>query len=491
METRLRKRKVTRRNKMSISGKTVHSGIKSVISDVENEHNRLSKELYNDENTITQLSEERENSYFTLATTYLPEMTSEAIKNSLKEVQREVKEIFQIRQRRRQELENLMGSSRTNKIQFETRLEEVTKQLEEKAARRDEIKGIIARELDENKEYITLHSEAQKADAQLKQNKKRHEAVKNESEKKLSEYEKNELFMYLLRRNYGTKKQIGNSLTMRLDDFVAGIVNYKEQLYKNYMPLKETPGLINEEIEKRQTEINAIVEKLKTFEDASARNHGLPKILEEGIEISKTRSEVISEIEKLDADSKKYSAERSELDNIKGEYHKRAIKKLKEYLKGHDIAELKKLARSTPGTEDDKLVGRIEDIDKEIRNRKDKAKEVKKQQNDIATRLDDLRDIQNTYTRKDYESSRSYFDSGFDINSFLIGYLSGSYSAGDVKGHIEQHQHFESVQTYTPTYSYSSPSPSHTPSDSGFSLGGMGDAGGISDGGGFGDAGGF
>jgi chromosome segregation ATPase len=470
---------------MSISGSSVSNKIKEQLSVVESGHEKLSSKIYDYEKKITGLMEEREDTYNKLAVIYLPEIDSESVGKTLKEVQKEVRAIFEEKQERRKKVEELMQASKENKKSLEERFDDVTEKLKIKAAEHDKVKDTVMKECKEIPKYNDTILQADKAEEKLKQNKIRVEEVKNEAMEKLPAYENNKLFSYLLKRNYGNDVCMGNPVTKRLDGFVAKVVNYDEAK-KNYDFLKSMPELMKEEVGARQKELDSLVKNLQEIENEAGSKHGLQKIISSGVTLFKERKKISEEMGKLDDKYKEYIAERKELDNTKGEYHQTAIKKLKEYLKGDSLADLKEKAKATSGTEDDKAVYRIEEIDAEIREFKDKSKDVKKERDDMGEKLEKLKDVYKKYTSSNYDSSNSNFESGFDINNLLILYMAGQMSHNDVWKDIEKHQEFE----HHSSYSSSSYSSSSHDSGSGFGGGGFSGGGGFG-GGGFSSGGGF
>jgi chromosome segregation ATPase len=468
---------------MTISGSSVQSAIKSQINEIENEHEKLSSKIYDYEKKINSLMGEREDTYGKLATIYLPEMDAESVKNTLKEVQKEVQTIFEEKQLRRKKVEEMMQDSKENKKGLEGKFEDVTETLKEKGKEHDKIKGAVMKECNENPKYKETYSQASQARVKLEQNKERVDEVKNEAEGKLPAYESNKLFLYLIERSYGTNSYIGNTLTKKLDAFVAKITKFDEAK-KNYDFLKSMPKLMKEEVDKRQKEMDDLVNVLKEIEDKVGGKYGLQKIIREGVDLSTERKKIGEKIGKVDQEYNNYVQERKDLDNTKGEYHQEAIRKLKEYLKGDDIADLKQKAKATPGTEDDKAVSRIEEIDTGIRELKDKSKDLIRERDDVGKKLENLKGLHKKYTSNNYDSGSSYFKSGFDINHLLIAYMAGKMSHDDAWNEMKSHHEVEEHHS-----SYSSSSDYHS-SSSGFGGGGFSGGGGFG-GGGFSSGGGF
>lgn len=475
---------------MTKTGSKVYKDMSAKVKEIEIEHEKLSKDVYNYEHKLDSLVSEREDCYTQLAAIYLPEMTAQSVKNTLKEVQGDVQKIFKQKQERRRELETSMHSSMKKKNDLESKLEEVTETLNQKAAEREKLKAETIKDLSINKDYVNLSSEANQSGRRLEKNKKRLEEFKAEAKEKVLPYNKNGLFTYLLNRKFGTSDYQGRSITKILDSVVAKAVDYKE-MKKNYDFLRSMPELMNIEFNKRKEDFESLTKKVQKIEKEYSGKHGLTKVMEEGIAMGKSREEIMAGISKLDNNYRQYSQERKEIDNTKDEYHKKAVQGLKEYLKGDDIKELKRIASSTSGREDDKIVQAIDGIDADIRSFKDKSKEAKSKRNAIEEKLRELNDIKSRYAKKDYNSDRSYFDDGFNVNSLLIGYMLGNYSNDHCWNNIEKSQHFKSEESYSSSYHHDDDGGGGGGGGSGGGFGGGFSGGGGFGGGGFSSGGGF
>ncbi|VVB77970.1 Uncharacterised protein [uncultured archaeon] len=477
---------------MTKSGTTVHKEIKAKIKQAEKEAEGIEREIYGYESQINSLTEERENCYVTLATTYLPGLDAESVKKTLSEFQNTVRGIFNNKQKRRQQLEDLMKESKEKRSTLDTELEAVSEDLIKKTAERDSIRKSISEEIGKNDSYVKLDSLAKESNAKLDQNKKRVEEVEKEASEKLPIYENNKLFSYLSERKFGTpeyNETQGNMIKM-LDSWVARIVGYKNA-QKCYDFLRSMPELMRSKVEERQTELEGIVKQMKEIENEAGEKYGFPKVLEEGSKINNKKEKIIGQINESDKEYAEYSNERKEIDSKKDPYHNDAIQKLKAYLKGEKIADLKRQARETPGTEDDKLVSRIEEIDATVRGLKDKAKEAQTNREAYSEKLNGLKSIERKFKSEDFDSDRSYFPSTFDIGDFLTGYMIGKYSSNQVWGTLESKHEEEPAPVYHSSSSYdyggssnSSSNWSSPSTDSWSSGGGMG-GGGWSSGSGF------
>ena len=465
------------------SGKQVYGEIQDVIQEVESQSNKIGKQIQSIQTGTKDLAQQQEDTYVQLALVYLPEMEAKAVKQTIAEVRGDVQRIFDRKNERRLQLEELLSDTSAQRTKLQSKLKVVSTDFEKTTDEKEKIESAIKNDLAQNSSYVDVDKKYQFALERLKQDKRRAEAFEEEAKAKLSAYESNNLFMYLIQRKVNTPEQEGNNLTRILDDFVARVVNFEENK-KSYAFLKAMPEKMEAEIEEEKTEVDALITKMQIIRDEAVQRYKLPPVLEECRTIEKTRNDLRRAIELADNELIKYQTEITQNDEKKGTYHLEAIKKLKGYLSGETLTKLKELARSTPSQEDDNLVERIESISDQFEKEKDRITDLKKQQSEIQRKLEELRGIERNFDSNDYDSSRSTFSSGFDVNSLLTGFILGKYSASHVNSEIGNNHHLKPVETYHSSSSdWSSSSSSWGGSSSSHSGGGFSSGGGFGGGG--------
>ena len=278
---------------MSISGSSVHKKIKEKIQKVESQSEELVSQLYQTEQNLTNLTAERENCYISLAAHYLPELDSQAIQTTLKEVREDVERVFREKQERRSTIEGLMKDNRKKNHKLEEEIDTVTEQIEQQAQNRDKTLKLISEDLQKDANYTQRDEEAKKAEARLQQHKKRVEEVEGESSKKLPTFEKSKIFSYFLRNGYGTTEYQRRGLRKRLDSWAAEKINFDENK-KCYDFLKSMPEMMKQEVARRQEELDHVVSEMEGIESDVEKRHGLPKIVARAEKLMNKRQKPIT-----------------------------------------------------------------------------------------------------------------------------------------------------------------------------------------------------
>ena len=242
------------------SGREVYSQLQDTIEETCSRYTKVGKQIKKVQTVVRTLSDEQEKIYSDLALLYLPEMEANAVKNTIKEVRGAVQRIFDQQNARRTQLEEMIEDSNTQRKKYQDKITEIAPKYDELTAKKTEVQGKINQELYQNASYVELIKNAKFTEERLKQDARRADAFEEEASKKLVAYESNNLFMYLVNRNFGTSEQKGNNLIKKLDSFVAKVVNFNDNK-KNYDFLKAMPEKIQEEIAREQEKANNLKEQ--------------------------------------------------------------------------------------------------------------------------------------------------------------------------------------------------------------------------------------
>ncbi|MFH1588980.1 MAG: hypothetical protein ABIB43_00235 [archaeon] len=473
---------------MTQNGDDVQDEIQGVISKLEKFEREAQSKLDKVQYSTRTLVQERDNLFTKLAEFYLPEMDADAIKNTLREKQAHIEEIYAEKEERRTEVEQKINNLTEKRLYKRNELTETTHKLNDIVNKREELSALVNKELKENKEYHLTETRAEQAKQKLARNKLRVQEMNLDAKEKLPAFENNKLFMYLYNNKFGTDSHRKKGITRNLDSWVAKIVNYDDNR-ENYIFLKSMPELMEIELKKRNEEMKGVIDDLTSIETKLAEKYNLPKVIEKGIKTGKQRDSIQIEIKELTNLLQEYSEEKTNLESTRGVYYNEAIEELRSYLKTNNISSLKQKALDSPRKEDDVLVARIEKLDEEMVGLNKQYKTAIDEKDEIQNKINKLERIEDKFTGNDYESSRSRFDSSFDMTNLLEDFLSGKHTESYVLNEIEDNQHFKPVETCSSS-SYGSSSSWGSSSSSSSSGGGFGGGGGFSSGGGF-SGGGF
>lgn len=303
-----------------------------------------------------------------------------------------------------------------------------------------------------------------------------------ESRDKLADYHNSGIFMYLMGKGYGTDAYVAGNLVKMLDRRVASVCNYDVNI-KNYNLLKELPVFMERSLAKARRAHEDAIESLADYELNEMAKDGIPELESDVMSdygsvesLTKRRDSIKSEMHALSDDLDDYSTGNDK-------FSKDAHRVIFEDLADDSLSLLAKKAAETMSHEDDAIVESLRDMSAEVDRLSGSLKVFISKSDSLKRSRGLMSELISMYKRNGYNGSYSRFKSGFNVDDFLAGYLSGSIRMHDAISMMKRYHYKD-----TPSYSSSSSSRSGS---GGFGTGGGFGGGGFSTGGGFGGGGGF
>lgn len=388
-----------------------------------------------------ELLERRAQAFLELAEHYLPAIDQNAVAGTFAEVRGELMEILTRKQRHQRELQKMLDEDAAEANRLDSELQRVTEVLNEKVTRREELEKVVAERLASDADFQRLSKEALAAERELEKDEQRVADIKIEASEKLPSYEKSSLFQYLHKRGYGTAGYGKRGLTKQLDGWVAGLIGYS-RAKRGYEFLRVTPELMALEVSRRRDQFNALMELVEAAEDRHSDAVGLTAVMREGQELGNERDQLVAAIGKQQDIATSHRQELLTLEGKKNQYYEQAISRMKEFLVKLDNWRLQHASRSTPEPQDDEIVAEVVWLGDELESSKRKAAELSADQETWKRRAVELQDLWQRFRRADYDSGRSMFHPGLEIEQLLEGYIRGQVSREDLWSAIRSAQRF-------------------------------------------------
>lgn len=461
------------------TGEDIHDGMVTRIRKVRRQLDREEQRIDSLQQQLAESGERRCATLRALAEFHLPGMTEDAIAGTLSDMEAGIRAIFDEKKDRLSEVERLIPEQRGTLAEAEAALVVVTRALNETGAERARLAHIVFEELQTMPRWQSLFAQAQRLEARVAASGKRLEAAEREQTDKLPAYERDPLFAYLTRRNFGTARAAGTAITRGLDRWVAGVIEYADARAK-YDFLKELPDHAAAVLAEDHAALAAAVPPLARVESEVVDRNGLTPVLERGERLYGEREDARRALREAETTLRDLTGEFAALHDERGSYYESAIDGLEAYLDGRTPEELAAMARASGDPRDDVHVADLQEIDDQLAELRTDLANAKDERDSIADRLAGLEDLRDQFETDDWNGRRSRFDDGLDINALLLGYLAGSHSHGHVHRVLGRSQHFVPIGDSFGEGGFGS---------GGFGGGGFG-GGGFSSGGGFGGGGG-
>ena len=469
-------------------GSEVYSNLSERVNKSETEFSTLQREIQETQHSLLEATKRKDVLFLQLANHYLPELVDERTLTSIKAANDAVSKIMHDKRIREEFVERQIASIAKNKGVLEQRIKGLSGEIDAGSETLTQRSGSAKAHLEADPRYLELTSQARHSETLISRLTGLKKEADSEAKEKLPSFTRDPVFSYLLARNFGGAGYNANFVTRFLDSAVAGVIRF-DDAKESYRRLVSYPDGLGQRIEREKDSLGKKIPEIKRLEKKEYDVAGVTELLTELNGLSERRKSLMGEDARF---SNEYDALHQELTDIrasKGSYHAKAIQVVKDVLLGKETEEsLLRRARDTPSTEDDKIVEEIIKINEKIPGYETTLRARNKEAEAMKEQVDRMRQLKTTFETNNWHGSRSRFDSGFDINTLLVGYLIGRSSLSDVTSRMDSSQHFESPpsSSYSSSSSYDSGS-----SGGGFSSGGGGFGGGFGGGCGGGVGGGF
>jgi hypothetical protein len=196
------------------------------------------------------------------------------------------------------------------------------------------------------------------------------------------------------------------------------------------------------EVDRRRREFNALMEQVETIEDTISDEVGLTEVLHEGDQLGAQREAMVQSLEELAVSKTSRQEQIQTLEGSRNQYYKQAVDKMKRFLASLDEARLAERARRTPEPDDDALVEEITKLGEQLEQTRNQEAILARERQSWSERLHGLQQVLVQFRSTEYDSRRSLFSAGFDLDVHVARYLEGRESGQQLWNAIGQHQHF-------------------------------------------------
>lgn len=241
-------------------------------------------------------------------------------------------------------------------------------------------------------------------------------------------YRADRLFSYLWDRQYGTRDYRGGLITGTLDDWVAGLCNYRDAAL-HYKRLTEIPTRLKEHVVRLEEKAETERAVLKAMEEEALQRDGATKLREASV----ARQSRLDELDARIAETEK--AHRSAVDeqtaaagSSDGAY-RQALNILTETLEEEDLSDLRRLAAQTASLEDDDAVSALIALEDEAEDLKDDEEAARDLIKKYRRSLEELERVRGRFKEARYDSPASEFPTGELIGSMLGQIIVGALTS--------------------------------------------------------------
>lgn len=414
---------------MTRSGPEVVEALESVAAEAVAEAADAAERRESTERAVREIAERLETRFNELAIEFVPDLDRGTISETLATGRSELIEIADRRDRRLRELDarrvRLADELRSRDADWAAADAEATAAKTAFDAKRQEIEAYLAADAD----YQQMLAGIDTARRRLEADRARLAEVKLDAEEKRPEYDADRLFTYLRDRDYGGPEYRHGGIVARLDRWVARLIDFPA-LSASYRFLTDVPELMEQEIERRNAELDELVGQSLDAIKMAERRFGLEP-LQRAAESSAKEAERRAErrdrtAEQIDDLTEQIEAIRSQ----EGGFYATAIERYSQTLAQSGDRVLATEASETATLTDDDLVADIRILRGRLTDEERVADEAVAQSERLQKRADDLQFVARRARQSDLGTDRARFPESFSLDDVVGQHSKGVIDRG-------------------------------------------------------------
>lgn len=411
-------------------GRETLASIENALHDIKADELALQRELEDANRDRAELTAKRLDALRDLATLRAHDAAADGVIDEADELSGQVRGILQARTKTISQLEERQQNAeaaREKHVRLLDALNATIAALEEKL----DVLGARARTaLKDDPDYKAIaENHAALALMHEKATNKADQVARDEHEKG-APYRGDTLFMYLWNRQYGTAAYRATGLIRYLDDWVAGLVRYRDAR-ANYAVLTEITIRLKAHGEDLAGQVAAESARLSEIEAAKTRELAGGDLV---ADLKRAREEQSRNNKELDAMASELTETGGQLRlYAKGEDRsfQDAVRSLAEFLERKNLVALVSEAANTQTPEDDSIVSTIGKLRRQIEAVETRNETRRHRLDQLFEKKQELTRLSGNFRRRHYEDIGSEFDDSPDLEELLQSLLRGAITAAE------------------------------------------------------------
>ncbi len=306
----------------------------------------------------------------------------------------------------------------------------LVKDVEEKTEALETAENAALNALAESEAYKARRTKADEAEKVAHHAEQKAQFAEQDRNEKGKPYLDDPLFMYLWRRDFGTSKYKAGFIARFLDGWVASLIEF-DKARANCAMLTQIPKRLKAHANDQRARADEEAKQLGEMEQAAVQSAEPSERRERLSEARAGFDALDSQIEALEGKRAAILEQRAKLNSGADKSTTEALDVIVAALKREDLRKLRQQAMRTPLPEDDTVVERIEDIEKEIEAVKAAVAEQKAQQAEQRKRMAELERVRRDHRQQGGGNDAWDFRDVGMLTMMLTQVLGGALS-GDV-----------------------------------------------------------
>ena len=427
-----------------LSGRDTLLQIERTLRSVRDESDRLGRELQSTAHALSANRQQQSATIRALAEMRMSELERGELFDTLDSADRRAQAAIQERDQAFAQLEEHLSNARRQLEALEAQRKLVHEDVDHAAQRLANGEATVQRALEEDGPYQDQLARVREADRVAEAAAEKTQQAEADRLEKGKPFEQDILFDYLWNRHYGTSEYRAGLIARWLDGWVAGLIDY-QQARPTYYNLLEIPRRLQEHAERRQTEADSELEKLRDLEALAATKQGVPKLAEQLGNAEQRQDDIDAQIDGAEAKLEEFMEQRAAFGSGSDTYFQKGLAVLAEALSRKDARELIRRAQGTYDRQDDALVEELLELRDDDEELEDELEDHRRTQATQISRLKELEDVRRRFKRKRFDDLRSGFSDNDAIEAVLGQFLRGLVGGSELWRVLERLQRHRDV----------------------------------------------
>lgn len=420
-----------------LSGLEVLGSFDELARQSAGESEAVDRELSDLTRRLVELRESEAGVYRTLARLRVGDIADGALSRDLDAAERQARSLLSERSDATRELDGRLNDAEADRVNLLAERRALDAKEDESAEAAEAAEAAAMQVLAETQEYKDAAAAAEKAEKVARHAEEKAEFARRDRETKGKPYEDDPLFMYLWKRGYGTSDYDAGFIARFFDRRVARLIDY-ETARRNYAMLLEIPKRLSEHAERQRVLADEAAERVEEMQQvaADAGDAGEKRAL-----LDSLRQMIVdldSKLEALEARRDALLEERDELTRGEDPHTREALSLIEAALKRKDLGDLRESALRTPLPEDDTLVDKLRDIEREESEIREEVEKQKKLQAEQRKRQRELEGLRREYRQRGYANQPLDFGNMGMLSILLGEVLNGRMSRDGLWDQLER-----------------------------------------------------
>lgn len=389
-----------------ITGKHVGERIESLVEQATLEARTASNSLKGAREQLADNTKKKASQLAVMSRVHLESLLAGG--SRLRPITQEVASLISQRNAELDRLKSTLASDREGLEQEEVSLRTVRQTLEAREAQQE-------KDLKAHEGLAALRAQLADRASVTKEKMSVAENISEECRTKLKAYHEDPFFMHLHKSGYGTENSTGKWIFRKLDAWLASRINYR-QAAQNFKFLNELPVKAEEAMMAAQSDQSDIASQVAAITEQIAESSGVKQAMTR-LESATRRVEAREEAIRISQDGI------ARIESNNDDLYKTLLKVISQAMENMSLQTLERLAGETDNRDDERALANYRSlVESDTHLRREVANMENRQQN-AAHRLSRAESLQKYCDDKGFDSSKRVYDSDFDLQALVTGYM--------------------------------------------------------------------